>query len=77
MKFSPVPPFQHIFSGQELVFLRLAVSAALFGPFAMVENEMVFQNPENRTMEGHWLSSVAFMFTCLFKSTVTRWRAAP
>mmetsp|Transcript_2812 Transcript_2812/g.6735 ORF Transcript_2812/g.6735 Transcript_2812/m.6735 type:complete len:1021 (+) Transcript_2812:91-3153(+) len=40
--------------GQELVFLRLAVSAALFGPFAMVENEMVFQNPENRTMEGRF-----------------------
>mmetsp|Transcript_66902 Transcript_66902/g.156832 ORF Transcript_66902/g.156832 Transcript_66902/m.156832 type:complete len:1018 (+) Transcript_66902:80-3133(+) len=40
--------------GQELVFLRLAVSAALFGPFAMVENEMVFQNPEDRTMEGRF-----------------------
>ena len=40
---------------QELIFLRLAVSTALLGPFAMVENEMVFQNPENRVMEGHEL----------------------
>ena len=50
------------------MFLRLAVSAALFGPFAMVENEMVFQNPEDRTMEGHWLSSVSLVLSCFHSS---------
>eukprot|EP00931_Biecheleriopsis_adriatica_P121248 TRINITY_DN96334_c0_g1_i1.p1 TRINITY_DN96334_c0_g1~~TRINITY_DN96334_c0_g1_i1.p1 ORF type:complete len:1047 (-),score=178.29 TRINITY_DN96334_c0_g1_i1:21-3161(-) len=40
--------------GQDLIFLRLAVSTALFGPFGFVENEMVFQNPEDRRMEGRF-----------------------
>lgn len=40
--------------GQRLDFLRLTVGAALFGPFAFVENELVFRNPEPRRMEGRF-----------------------
>eukprot|EP00929_Paragymnodinium_shiwhaense_P093687 TRINITY_DN53905_c0_g2_i4.p1 TRINITY_DN53905_c0_g2~~TRINITY_DN53905_c0_g2_i4.p1 ORF type:complete len:1041 (+),score=216.71 TRINITY_DN53905_c0_g2_i4:65-3187(+) len=40
--------------GQYLHFLRLNIQTALFGPFALVENEMVFQNPENRRVEGRF-----------------------
>lgn len=40
--------------GQHLLFLRLHIDAALVGPFAYVQNEMVFQNPQNRRMEGRF-----------------------
>eukprot|EP00434_Breviolum_minutum_P014855 symbB.v1.2.013095.t3/scaffold919.1/size152209/7 len=41
-------------AGQELIFLRLAINVAMAGPFALVENEMVFQNPQDRRMEGRF-----------------------
>jgi len=41
-------------TGQELIFLRLAINVAMAGPFALVENEMVFQNPQDRRMEGRF-----------------------
>eukprot|EP00913_Durusdinium_trenchii_P033818 g31657.t1 len=41
-------------AGQELLFLRLAISTAVVGPFALVENELVFQNPQPRRMEGRF-----------------------
>lgn len=44
--------------GQDLIFLRLAVDAVLFGPFGFVENEIVFQNPEERRMEGRFSFSL-------------------
>lgn len=41
-------------AGQELIFLSLAINAAMMGPFALVENEMVFQNPQAKRMEGRF-----------------------
>lgn len=41
-------------AGQELILLSLAINAAMMGPFALVENEMVFQNPQAKRMEGRF-----------------------
>lgn len=40
--------------GQALIFRRLATKVALYGPFALVQNELLFENPGNRVLEGRF-----------------------
>merc|ERR550539_2387721 len=51
---------------QFLIFEELHISTALYGPFALVQNTMVFRNPQWKTLEGR------FKFTLPHGATISR-----